>query len=311
MRAVVIVCLALSAAPAWAQEGRPAWAAPLADPVVSAESVPPPVTTPPVVKKAAPKPAGVGEPEPDRIRQVAATNTEPIRITTKLRYQTLLLLPEDDPIVDVLSGDAGIWEISQTPPATIHIKPTQQNFETNLNIVTTSGAVYSFLLREGRADGKPLALPDLRVTVTSNRPRSVPAGRKYYTVGEFEAVRADVVALRTLLDSERAKVGERIAEAKQRPPTAFHFDYTTPDGKPLPNVKPFMVKAIFHDTRFTYVRLDAKEKPAIYELKDGQPSVLDYQLQGDTYAIPKVIDRAYLIVGKARLDFAIKDGSGN
>ena len=34
--------------------------------------------------------------------------------------------------------------------------------------------------------------------------------------------------------------------------------------------KPFFVRSIWHDGRFTYIQTDARELPALYEIKDGQ-----------------------------------------
>lgn len=265
------------------------------------------------------KPTGVAETEPDRIRTERASTKEPIRITTKLHYQTLIVLPDDDPIVQVGSGDgnaedggAGNWVISTIPPATVLIKPTVAGFETNVNAFTKSGAIYSFLVREGRPGGKPLALPDLRVTITSGAPTGVTPIAKYYTAAEYEAIQAARTALQAQLETERMVAQERLAEAKQRAPAAFHFAYRGTDGKPLADVKPFHVKAVFHDDRFTYLRLDTKEKPVLFETKDGKPATLDYQLHGDTFVVPKVLDRAYLALGVARLEFVrTDDAKGN
>ena len=41
---------------------------------------------------------------------------------------------------------------------------------------------------------------------------------------------------------------------------------------------PFLVDAMWHDGQFTYLRSRAQESPAIYELKDGKPSLVAYDL---------------------------------
>ena len=68
--------------------------------------------------------------------------------------------------------------------------------------------------------------------------------------------------------------------------------------------KPFLVRSIWHDGQFTYIKADASELPALYEVKDGKPSLVNFQVQHGTYVVPKVVDEGYLALGKARLTFA-------
>ena len=64
------------------------------------------------------------------------------------------------------------------------------------------------------------------------------------------------------------------------------------------------MRAIWHDDKFTYLRVDGKEKPSLYELVDGEPSVVNYQVENNIYVVPKVLDRAYLALGKERFPFS-------
>ena len=41
----------------------------------------------------------------------------------------------------------------------------------------------------------------------------------------------------------------------------------------------------------------------IYEMKDGAPAVVNFQVRGDTYVVPKVLERGYLALGKERFNF--------
>ena len=61
---------------------------------------------------------------------------------------------------------------------------------------------------------------------------------------------------------------------------------------------------MWHDGQFTYVKSDATELPALYELKDGKPAVVNFQVQnGGTYVVPKVLESGYLALGNARFSF--------
>ena len=37
---------------------------------------------------------------------------------------------------------------------------------------------------------------------------------------------------------------------------------------------------------------------------DGKPALLNFQVQNGTYVVPKVLERGYLAIGKARFAFA-------
>ncbi len=63
------------------------------------------------------------------------------------------------------------------------------------------------------------------------------------------------------------------------------------------------MSAIYQDGQFTYIKSAATEKFSIYELKDGKPDLINFQLKDGTYVIPKVVDHGYLEIGKHRLDF--------
>ena len=72
----------------------------------------------------------------------------------------------------------------------------------------------------------------------------------------------------------------------------------------MPAREPFLVSAIYHDDAFTYIRCGAREKPALYEVKDGKPNLISFQVENGVYIAPKIIDSGYLAVGKKKLLFA-------
>ena len=80
----------------------------------------------------------------------------------------------------------------------------------------------------------------------------------------------------------------------------LQFDYTYNAKAARP---PFSVTAIYHDEKFTYIRCTAEEKPTIYELKDGKPNLINFELANGVYVIPKIMDQGYLALGKKKLSF--------
>ena len=112
------------------------------------------------------------------IREVSASERSLISLQTKIRYTTMIVLPAEEEILDVLVGDRDFWVISATHNIA-HVKPAKEGASTNLNLVTASGSVYSFLLNEKNA------APDLKIYVNGDEtaPGSKP---KYYSAAQVE-----------------------------------------------------------------------------------------------------------------------------
>lgn len=234
------------------------------------------------------------------IRDVSASERSVIPLQTRLRYTTMIVLPEGEDILDVICGDKDFWVISATHNIA-HVKPAKEGASTNLNLVTSSGGVYSFLLSEKNGAGTP----DLKVYVTGDGLSTNGNGNgnahgkpKYYSAAQMQGLQAELVEMRTALEAAQRHAKEMIATYQQEYPSRLQFAYGTPKYE-----KPFLVRAIWHDGQFTYIRSDSSELPALYEMKDGAPALVNFQVQGGTYVIPKVVDDGYLSLGKQRLPF--------
>jgi type IV secretory pathway VirB9-like protein len=225
------------------------------------------------------------------IREVSASERTLIPLHAKLRYTTMILLPDDEEILDVVCGDKDFWVISATQNIA-HVKPAKAGAATNLNLVTTSGAIYSFLLTEGKSPE-----PDLKVYVRGDgtTPRDKP---KYVSASQLTALQAELSEARAAIQTVRHETEEAVSTFKRQYPAGLQFTFGTPKYE-----KPFFVKSIWHDGEFTYIKSDAHELPALYELKDGQPSLVNFQVQNGTYVVPKVLERGYLALGKDRYAF--------
>ena len=68
----------------------------------------------------------------DGVREVSASTRAVIPLQTKLRYTTMVLLPDDEEILDVVCGDKDFWVISATQNIA-HIKPAKEGAATNVN----------------------------------------------------------------------------------------------------------------------------------------------------------------------------------
>ncbi|MDP3720081.1 MAG: TrbG/VirB9 family P-type conjugative transfer protein [Acidobacteriota bacterium] len=226
------------------------------------------------------------------IREVTATDRNVIPLNTRLRYTTMIVLPDGDEILDVICGDRDFWVISAVQNVA-HVKPAKADAETNLNLVTAKGAIYSFLLKEKAGSGQP----DLKIYVNANQ--DAPTGhQKYYSAADVERLNSELTEAKAAVVRSEQRAKEALAAANQDYPSKLRFAYGTPKYE-----KPFFVQAIWHDGAFTFLKADARELPALYELKDGKPSIVNFQVRGGVYVIPKVLDRGYLALGSTRLSF--------
>ncbi len=225
------------------------------------------------------------------IREVSASDRSVIQLHTKIRYTTMVILPDDEEILDVVCGDRDFWVISAAQNIA-HIKPAKEGAATNLNLVTARGTVYSFLLTEGK-----VTQPDLKVYVTAD-PNAQRAKPKYVSVAQVNALEAELTEARATIEKVQHRTDEELATFKQQYPSALQFVYGTPKYE-----KPFYVRSIWNDGQFTYIKTDAHELPALYEVTDGQPSLVNFQVQSGTYVVPKLIERGYLALGKNKFSF--------
>jgi type IV secretion system protein VirB9 len=225
------------------------------------------------------------------VREVTASPRTLIQLQTRLRYTTMIVLPEGEEILDVVCGDKDFWVVNATQNMA-HVKPAKEGSSTNLNLVTGSGAVYSFLLTE-KAGGTP----DLKVYVNADpsAPKSKP---KFYSAAQVEELQSELTQARAAVEAAARHANDEITAYQQQYPGRLQFTYGTPKYE-----KPFLVKAIWNDGQFTYIKAEAKELPAVYEMKDGAPAVVNFQVRGDTYVVPKVLERGYLALGKERFPF--------
>jgi len=231
-------------------------------------------------------------------RVVKYSKEDIVPVRAKLRFSTLIVLPEDEEILDFTTGDKEFWIINGAHNL-CYVHPAQAGIRSNLNLITASGHVYSFLLVE--VSSEPGTEPDLKIFIEPKETSGFAAKTGlagYVSAGEAEAYKKELAALRTQSVEEIHAAEVRAADDVNR----FRADYAAKllfdyafDAKAAR--EPFLVSAIYHDDRFTYIRSAAREKPALYEMKDGKPNLISFQLENDVYIAPKIIDAGYLAIG--------------
>lgn len=237
-----------------------------------------------------------------RVVEYAKEDIVPVR--AKLRFSTLIVLPEDEEILDFTTGDKEFWVINGAHNL-CYVHPAQAGIRSNLNLITASGHVYSFLLTE--ISKEPNAEPDLKIFVEPKEGSSIAVNsglHGYVSASEVAAYKRELETLRSQTAEQireaQAQSTEQVNHFRSSYATKLQFDYTL-DAKA--DRDPFLVSAIYHDDVFTYIKCDAREKPALYEIKDGKPNLISFQVENGVYIAPKIIDTGYLAIGKKKLPF--------
>jgi type IV secretory pathway VirB9-like protein len=237
-----------------------------------------------------------------RVVKYAKEDIVPVR--AKLRFSTLIVLPDEEEILDFTTGDKEFWIINGSHNL-CYVHPAQAGIRSNLNLITASGHVYSFVLTEISND--PNAEPDLKIFVEPKEGSGIGGKtllRGYVSAGEAEAYKKELEALRAQtaeqLQAAQIQSAEQVNRFRSGYATKLQFDYRL-DGKAAR--EPFLVSTIYRDDAFTYIKCAAREKPALYEIKDGKPNLTNFQLENGVYIVPKIVDSGYLAIGKKKLPF--------
>src|SRR5579859_1851469 len=238
-------------------------------------------------------------------RVVKYSKQDIIPIRAKIRFSTLIILPDDEEILDFTTGDKEFWVINGAHNL-CYVHPAQAGIRSNLNLITASGHVYSFLLTE--ISNEPNADPDLKIFVEPKEGSTIAVNiglHGYVSGSEAQAYKKELETLRAQTAEEvqaaQTQASEQVNRFRSIYATKLQFDYQL-DAKTAR--EPFLVSAIYHDDSFTYIKCGAREKPALYEIKDGKPNLISFQFENGVYIAPKIIDSGYLAIGKKKLPFA-------
>src|SRR5258708_1612902 len=178
-------------------------------------------------------------------RVVKYPDTDIIPIRAKVRFSTLIVLPADEEILDFTTGDKDFWIINGVHNL-CYLHPAQPGIRSNLNLVTASGHVYSFLLTEisKEADSDP----DLKVFVAPNEEQASaghPTTARFPRAIEVQAYQGQIAELRTELAGQIRQAQEHaaseVSEFKHSYPAKLDFDYVL---NKKASRAPFLVSAV-------------------------------------------------------------------
>jgi type IV secretory pathway VirB9-like protein len=244
------------------------------------------------------------------IRTVPATQKDVIPISTTLLHDTLVALPDGEKVMSAYCGDCGqdgdfVLSASKTANRFLDIKPAKAGAVTDMNVVTDHNHTYTFRVTEVSNGGTPdlkvfLGAADTSLKTENEKPA------EWIPATEVDRFKPDAAAAQERASAAEKQAGEHITQAtdafRTQYPKSLTFDYRFLARKP-----PFNVAAIYHDERFTYIKASPQEVPALYEMKDGKPSLVNFSYERGMYTVQKVLDDGWLAIGKAKLTF-IREG---
>jgi type IV secretory pathway VirB9-like protein len=227
----------------------------------------------------------------------------PPQIRAGLLQSTLILLPVEEKVANVFAGDTVDWVFDGGHVASrfISIKPKVANAITDVHIVSDHGNEYTLELREISSDDDPhfdskvFLIPNDKVA--QDRIAQLPV---FVPASELEKVKQEAATAQA--DKAASVKAEQAKEESYRSqyPTTLHFDYTWDKSKG----KKLGLQEIWRDDKFTYLRGQFQETPALYEVKDNKPSLIDFDFSDGLYTVPKELDTGYLAIGKQKVEFS-------
>jgi type IV secretion system protein VirB9 len=255
----------------------------------------------PPASRHAPVPASPPEAEPGA-RVIQYGDKDVVKLKAKLRYTTLIVLPKTEVILDFTCGDKEFWVVNGAQNMA-YVKPAKAGAQTNLNLIAASGNIYSFVLVEVSelADNAP----DLKVFIEPKDQSMLSAAD---AAPRFVSAKAlDDYQQQAQLARDETRQVKQAAQAEidngiNRFLSNVRFPYRYEAGK-----KPFFIRAMYNDEKFTYIQARPEEAPVLYEMQDGKPNLVNFEYKNGVYVVQKILDRGYFAIGKEKLTFTRGD----
>ena len=155
----------------------------------------------------------------EQARTVQYHSQDIVPIRAKVKYTTLIVVPYTEKIMEAAIGDKDFW-IVDVVGSFCFVHPAKPNINSNLNLITDRGNIYSFTLQDITAQGGD---PDLKVIVQPADQSSITA-----STGPAQYVPAAQLAqTREQLSALQSHVTQAVDEYKSAYPLALKFDYVS------------------------------------------------------------------------------------
>jgi type IV secretion system protein VirB9 len=235
----------------------------------------------------------------EQTQTIVAHDDDIIPLHASVKETTLLVLPANEKAMGVFCGDKTYWSVDVIPGAEryVAVKPAKTGIMTDIHIVTDHNYSYTITATEGvpgPIDVK-LFLKPADTSSLDKPPAFVPATDLDHLRSQLAEAQAELRKVQAAAKTEvQTKVDQHVAQYPDQMKFAYRFKKDT---------KPFFAEEIWHDNKFTYIRAHPLEAPALYEIKDGKPNLIQFEMKPDgLYFVPKILDTAYLQIGKQKLD---------
>jgi type IV secretion system protein VirB9 len=241
------------------------------------------------------------EPNAPRTITVSEAATPPV-IRAGLLQSTLILLPAEEKVANVFAGDTVDWVFDGGHIASrfISIKPKVANSTTDVHIVSDHGNEYTLQLHEVSGDEDPHFDSKVFITPADKAAKGKLAELPVFVpASELDKVKQDAAAAKAAEIAERKSEETKAEQYRSQYPGTLHFDYTWNQSKG----KTLGLRQIWRDDKFTYLRGQFQETPALYEVKDGKGSLINFDFNAGLYTVPKELEHGYLAIGKQKVEF--------
>ena len=247
------------------------------------------------------------QPNAPRTITVSEADTPPV-VLAGLLQSTLILLPAEEKVANVFAGDTVDWVFDGGHVASrfISIKPKVAGSTTDVHIVSDHGNEYTLQLREVSSDDDPHFDSKIFISpgdkAAKDRLAELPV---FVPAAELDKVKQEAAAAQAAQTATlKAEKTEEEAYRSQYP-GRLHFDYTWDKSKG----RELGLQAIWRDDKFTYLRGQFQETPALYEVKDKKPSLINFDFSNGLYTVPKELESGYLAIGKQKVEFHRSEGA--
>jgi type IV secretory pathway VirB9-like protein len=241
------------------------------------------------------------QPSAPRTVAVSESQTPPV-IRAGLLQSTLIVLPAEEKVANVFAGDTVDWVFDGGHVASrfISVKPKTAGGSTDIHIVSDHGNEYTLELREvssdddAHYDSKVLIEPGDKTA--KNRLTQLPV---FVPAADLDKAKQEAAAAQAAQTATLKAEQTKEETYRSQYPGSLHFDFLWDEKKG----KELGLQQIWRDDKFTYLRGQFQETPALYEVKDKKPSLIDFDFSNGLYIVPKELDSGYLAIGKQKVDF--------
>jgi type IV secretion system protein VirB9 len=247
------------------------------------------------------------QPSAPRTVTVSEADTPP-QIRAGLLQSTLIVLPNEEKVANVFAGDTVNWIFDGGHVASrfISVKPKTANAATDIHIVSDHGNEYTLALREVSDDSDPHF--DSKVFIApgdqaaKDRLAQLPV---FVPVAELDKAKQEATAAKAAQEAVLKAEATKAEQYRSEYPGSLHFDFVWDERKG----KELGLQQIWRDDKFTYLRGQFQETPALYELKDGKGSLINFDFNAGLYTVPKQLEHGYLAIGKQKVEFHREGGA--